>query len=125
MVVSPSNEIIKKARELEMMRRLEEKGKVVPKSQIQEVLKKIQVLEMKIDLINGKIDKLLERKKQLEVKDVHKRILNLMDTWVNTESLSKVLGYSHEYVSRMVSELKEMGKIEEKRTGKNLFYRRK
>jgi len=124
-VVSPSNEIIKKARELEMMRRLEEKGKVVPKSQIQEVLKKIQVLEMKIDLINKKIDKLLERKKQLEVKDVHKRILNLMDTWVNTESLSKALGYSHEYVSRMVSELKEMGKIEEKRTGKYLFYRRK
>ena len=90
-----------------------------------ELRKKLEILEMKMDRINQKLDSLLSEKKSLEFKDVHKRILNILNEWMSTENLAKALGYSQEYVSRKISELKEMGKIEEKRSGKNLYYRRK
>lgn len=125
MPVNASNDIIKKARELEMVRKLGDKGKVVPKSEIKELKKTIRILEMKIDKINKKLDELLKKRENLQMKDVHKRILNLLTDWMSTERLSDALGYSQEYVSRKISELKEMDKIEEKRSGKNLYYQRK
>lgn len=125
MTVRSSDEIVKRARELEMLRRLESKGKIISKPEIQEMMKTIRLIEVKIDKINEKLNKLLERKRSLEMKDVHRRILNLLDEWISTESIAKALGYSHEYTSRKVSELKEMDKIEEKRSGKYLYYRKK
>ncbi len=125
MPVSASNDIIKKARELDMARKLGDKGKVVSKSEIKELNKTIEVLDMKVDKINEKLNKLLEKKEKLEMKDVHKRILRLLDNWMSTENIAKALGYSQEYVSRKISDLKRMDKIEEKRSGKNLYYRKK
>ncbi|MCK4634955.1 MAG: hypothetical protein KAT37_03715, partial [Candidatus Aenigmarchaeota archaeon] len=79
---------------------------------------------MKMDLINRKLDELLQQKQSKEFKDVHHKILNILNNWMNTQTISQSLGYRQEYVSRKVAELKEMGKIDEKREGKNLFYRK-
>jgi len=120
MPVRTSDEIIKKARELDMMRKL---GGKVNIPEIKEIQKTLQIIEMRIDMINRKLDKLLEEKTSKELKDVHKRILSLLNTWMSTESLAKALGYSHEYVSRKVADLKLMGKIQERRNGKNIYYK--
>ncbi|MCD6399127.1 MAG: hypothetical protein J7L08_04375 [Candidatus Aenigmarchaeota archaeon] len=122
MSVSSSDDIIRRAREMEMLRKLERKNTNID---VNNIKKSIDIIEMKIDRINRKIDELLSKKRSLEIKDVHNRILNLLGDWVSTENIAKMLGYSHEYVSRKISELKDMGKIEEKRIGKNLFYRKK
>ncbi len=122
-MVSSSDDIIKRARELEMMRKLKDSGQL-PQSDDQNLGKAVQILEMKMDIINKKLDELLQQKQSKEFKDVHQKIINVLAEWMNTQSISQMLGYRQEYVSRKVAELKEMGKIEEKREGKNLFYRR-
>jgi len=76
-----------------------------------------------MDIINRKLDRLLEQKVSKDMKDVHRRILSLLNSWMNTESLSKALGYSQEYVSRKMAELKAMGKVHEKKVGKNIYYK--
>jgi len=122
MPVKSSDEIIKKARELDMMRRLGQS----PSAQIpdiKEIQKSLQIIEMRMDMISRKLDKLIEEKESKEMKDAHKRILSLLNTWMSTENLSKALGYSHEYTSRKVADLKSMGKIQERREGKNIYYK--
>jgi len=122
-LVSSSEEIIRKAREMEMLRKLKENGKL-PQIDTQAITKTLQVLEMKMDLINRKLDELLQQKKSSEFKDIHQKILNILNDWMNTQNISQILGYRQEYISRKISELKEMGRIEEKREGKSLFYKR-
>ncbi len=122
-MVSSSEEIIRKAREMEMLRKLKENGKL-PQIDTQAITKTLQVLEMKMDLINRKLDELLQQKKSSEFKDIHQKILNILNDWMNTQNISQILGYRQEYISRKISELKEMGRIEEKREGKSLFYKR-
>ena len=122
-MVSSSDEIIKKARELEILRKLKDSGQL-PQADDHALAKTMQILEMKMDLINRKLDELLQQKQSKEFKDVHHKILNILNNWMNTQTISQSLGYRQEYVSRKVAELKEMGKIDEKREGKNLFYRK-
>ena len=122
-MVSSSDEIIKKARELEILRKLKDSGQL-PQADDRALAKTMQILEMKMDLINRKLDELLQQKQNKEFKDVHHKILNILNNWMNTQTISQSLGYRQEYVSRKVAELKEMGKIDEKREGKNLFYRK-
>jgi DNA-binding transcriptional ArsR family regulator len=121
--VSSSDDIIKRAKELEMLRKLKESGQL-PQENGQTLVKTMQVLEMKMDLVNRKLDELLHQRKTKELKEVHQKILNVLHDWMNTQNLAQALGYRQEYVSRKVAELKEMGKIDEKREGKNLFYRK-
>jgi len=122
-LVSSSDDIIKKARELEMLRKLKVSGQV-PQINMHTLTKTVEILEMKMDIINNKLDELLQQKGTKEFKQVHERILGVLDDWMNTQSVSEALGYRQEYVSRKVSELKGMGKIDEKRNGKKLFYKR-
>ena len=122
-MVNPSEDIIRRAREMEMLRKLKESGKLT-QVDVQNITKTLQILEMKLDMISKKLDELLEHKKSKEFKDIHQKILNILNDWMNTQSISEILGYRQEYISRKISELKEMGKVEEKREGKNLFYRR-
>ncbi len=122
-MVSSSDEIIKKARELEILRKLKDSGQL-PQEDDHALAKTMQILEMKMDLINRKLDELLQQKQNKEFKDVHHKILNILNNWMNTQTISQSLGYRQEYVSRKVAELKEMGKIDEKRNGKKLFYRK-
>lgn len=120
--MSSSDDIIKKARELEMLRKLKSAGQLPQDTPISS--KAMQILEMKMDIINKKLDELLQQKAAKDLKDVHQKILNVLNSWMNTQNISQTLGYRQEYVSRKVAELKEMGKIDEKREGKNLFYRK-
>jgi len=117
-----SDDIIKKARELEIIRKLKESGQLPENNN--NTTKTLQILEMKMDMINKKLDELLQQKEAKEFKEVHNKILSILNDWTNTQNIAEMLGYRQEYVSRKVSELKEMGKIDEKREGKNLFYRR-
>ena len=60
-----------------------------------------------------------------ETKEIHIKILNMLDSWMSARDLSRILGYRHEYISRMISELKKRGLILEKRGGKSILYMRK
>lgn len=122
-MVSSSEDIIKRAKELEMLRKLKESGQL-PEEDGNTLVKSIQILEMKMDLIAKKLDELLQQKDTSEIKEVHQKILEVLGDWTNTHNLARSLGYRQEYVSRKVAELKHMGKIDEKREGKNLFYRK-
>ena len=121
MTVNSSEDIIRRAREMEMMRKLKGNEKTAPD---QNMIKMIQILEMKMDMINRKLDELIQKRVPGEFKDVHMKILEMLGEWMSTQNISSKLGYSQEYVSRKVAELKEMEKIVEKREGKNLFYRK-
>ena len=122
MPVKSSDEIIRKARELDMMRRLGQNASA-QSPDIKEIQKSLRIIEMRMDMINRKLDKLIEEKRSIELKDAHRRILNLLNTWMSTENLARALGYSQEYTSRKVSDLKSMGKIQERREGKNIYYK--
>jgi len=122
MPVKSSDEIIRKARELDMMRRLGQNAST-QSPDIKEIQKSLRIIEMRMDMINRKLDKLIEEKMSVELKDAHRRILNLLNTWMSTENLARALGYSQEYTSRKVSDLKSMGKIQERREGKNIYYK--
>ncbi len=122
-MVSSSDDIIKRAKELEMLRKLKDNGKI-DSVQDSNLAKTVQIIEMKMDLVNKKLDELLQQKRSKEFKEVHKKILGILNQWMNTQKISEILGYRQEYVSRKISELREMGKIEEKREGKGLFYRK-
>lgn len=118
-----TDDIIRRAKELEMIRKLKDSGQI-PKLDDPNFAKTLQIIEMKMDMINSKLDELLQQKRVSDFKEIHQKIIEVLNDWTNTQSISQALGYRQEYVSRKVAELKEMGKIEEKREGKNLFYRR-
>ena len=120
--MADTTDIVRKARELEMIRKLKDSGQLPHETT--NVTKMLQIIEMKMDIVNKKLDEILQQKSSAEFKEVHQKILGLLNEWMNTQTISKALGYRQEYVSRKVSELREMGKLEEKRDGKNLFYRR-
>ena len=105
-----------------MMRRLGQNASA-QSPDIKEIQKSLRIIEMRMDMINRKLDKLIEEKRSVELKDAHRRILNLLNTWMSTENLARALGYSQEYTSRKVSDLKSMGKIQERREGKNIYYK--
>ncbi len=118
-----TDDIIRRAKELEMLRKLKDSGQL-PKFDDSNFAKNLQIIEMKMDLINSKRDELLQQKQVSDFKEIHQKIIEVLSDWTNTQSISQALGYRQEYISRKVAELKEMGKIDEKREGKNLFYRR-
>lgn len=121
--MNSSDDIVKRARELELLRKLKDSGQATGAGD-PNLSKNLQIIEMKMDLINRKLDELLQQKHVSDFREIHQKILEVLGEWKNTQSISQVLGYRQEYVSRKVAELKEMGKIDEKREGKNLFYRR-
>lgn len=118
-----TDDIIRRAKELEMLRKLKDSGQLT-KLDDSNFAKNIQIIEMKMDMINSKLDELLQQKRVSDFKEIHQKIIEIIGDWTSTQSISQALGYRQEYISRKVTELKEMGKIDEKREGKNLFYKR-
>ncbi len=93
---------------------------------LEEIHTKLNDLDSKMDRIEDKLDKVItDDTKKSDLKDVHKRILDLLGSWLTTKNLSKIMNYRQEYVSRKVSELKKMGLVKEKREGKSILYKRK
>lgn len=91
--------------------------------EIHDLLKELNEKMVRID---KKLDRVITGgTEESDLKNIHKRILDMLDSWLSTKNLAKVLSYRQEYVSRKVSELKKMGLIEEKRDGKSIYYRRK
>lgn len=84
------------------------------------ILKRI---EEKLDLLNQKIS-MLSREEIGGLKEIHLKILNMLDTWMGSDEISKIVGYRQEYVSRKINELRKKGLVLEKRTGKKIKYRR-
>lgn len=98
----------------------------IKSDRLKKIEEKLESLEDKVESIESKIDNyILNGTKEKDLKEVHKRILDLLDNWLSTKNLAKILNYRHEYISRKVSELRKMGLIEEKREGKSIFYRKK
>ena len=96
-----------------------------PVSRMNKIIDYLESLDKKLDLINQKLDKVIvEKIESKDVKEIHLKILNMLDGWMNTSDLAKILNFRQEYISRRVGELKKMDLIEEKRQGKNVFYRR-
>lgn len=86
----------------------------------------LEDLNKKMARVDKKLDRVITGgTEESDLKDIHKRILGLLDSWLSTKNLAKILSYRQEYVSRKVSELKKMSLIEEKRDGKSIYYRRK
>lgn len=83
----------------------------------------LERLDKKLEILNSKLDKIITGK-QPELKEIHMKILNLLNDWTTTYDLAKILNYRQEYISRKVAELKKMKMVEESRTGKSLFYKR-
>lgn len=82
-------------------------------------------VDEKLDLLNKKLDKVIADEIKTEnLKDIHLKILNLLDGWMSTKDLSRVLGDRQEYISRKVAELKKMSLLEEKRKGRKIVYSR-
>lgn len=98
----------------------------VKSDKLEEIYSLLEGLNEKMDRIDKKLDKVItEGTEKSDLKDVHKRILDLLESWMPTKSLAKILNYRQEYVSRKVSELKKMGLVEGKREGKSIYYKRK
>lgn len=95
------------------------------KKQTQQILNLLKGIDSKLNLIDQKLNSVLENKSKNEnLKKIHRKILDLLDGWMSTRDLSNVLGYRQEYISRKVAELKKLGTIEEKRNGKKIVYKR-
>lgn len=98
----------------------------VKTDKLEEIHKKLNSLDKRMDRMEGKLDKVITKNtEESDLKDVHKRILSLLGSWMTTKNLAKIMNYRQEYVSRKVSELKKMGIIKEKRDGKSILYKRK
>ncbi len=93
---------------------------------LEEIHEKLNSLDNRMERMEGKLDKVItDDTSESDLKDVHKRILDLLGSWMSTKNLAKIMNYRQEYVSRKVSELKKMGLVEEKRDGKSILYKRK
>ncbi|MFP4117048.1 MAG: helix-turn-helix domain-containing protein [Candidatus Aenigmatarchaeota archaeon] len=93
---------------------------------LEEIHEKLNSLDERMERMEDKLDKVItEDTSESDLKDVHKRILDLLGGWMSTKNLAKIMNYRQEYVSRKVSELKKMGLVEEKRDGKSILYKRK
>ncbi|MFP4116111.1 MAG: hypothetical protein ACLFTQ_02800 [Candidatus Aenigmatarchaeota archaeon] len=98
----------------------------VKSDRLEEIHSKLDSLDKRADRIEGKLDKLITNgTEKSDLKDVHRRIIDLLQSWMSTKNLARILNYRQEYVSRKVSELKNMDLVEEKREGKSILYRRK
>ncbi len=93
---------------------------------LEEIHEKLDSLDKKMNSMENKLDKVItENTDESDLKDIHKRIINLLGNWMTTKNLAKIMNYRQEYISRKVSELKKMGIITEKRDGKSILYKRK
>lgn len=98
----------------------------VKSDKLEEIHSMLEELNEKMERIDSKLDKVItEGTEESDLKEIHRRILNLLQNWLSTKNLAKILNYRQEYVSRKVSELKNMGLVEEKREGKSIYYKRK
>ncbi|MFB6089124.1 MAG: hypothetical protein ABEK36_05080 [Candidatus Aenigmatarchaeota archaeon] len=112
---------------MEVVRQMAEKINVngLSNNKSKEIIDLLGKVDKKLDLLNRKIDKIITDEIEAEnLKDIHLKILNLLDGWMSTKDLSKVLGYRQEYISRKVAELKKMNLLEERRIGKKIVYGR-
>lgn len=82
-------------------------------------------LERRLDAIEKKLDEVIKELKIRKLRDIHLRILDMLDGWVSTADLAKVLRYRQEYISRKMAELKTMELVEEMRDKRSIKYRRK
>ncbi len=93
---------------------------------LDEIHTKLNSLDKKMNRMEDKLDKVITgNTSKSELKDVHKRILDLLGSWMTTKNLARIMNYRQEYVSRKVSELKKMSLVKEKRDGKSILYKRK
>lgn len=98
----------------------------VKSDKLEEIHSMLERLNEKMERIDSKLDKVITQgTEKSDLKDIHKRILSLLENWLSTKNLAKILNYRQEYVSRKVSELKNMGLVEEKREGKSIYYKKK
>lgn len=112
---------------LEVVRQMVEKINVnkISNKNSERIINLLEKVDKKLDLLNNKLDQVITDEIETEnLKDIHLKILNLLDGWMSTKDLSKVLGYRQEYISRKVAELKKMNLLEEKRKGKKIVYSR-
>lgn len=87
------------------------------------LLKILKRMENKLNLLDQKIS-MLSKEDVTGLKEIHLRIMDMLDSWLSSDELSKIIGYRQEYVSRKLNELKKKGLILEKRTGKKIKYKR-
>ena len=97
----------------------------VKSDRLEEIHSTLEDLNQKMERIEGKLDKVITKgTEKSDLKDVHKKIMSLLGSWMSTKDLAKVMNYRQEYVSRKVSELKNMGLVKTKREGKSILYKR-
>jgi DNA-binding transcriptional ArsR family regulator len=78
-----------------------------------------------VELLESIDQKLGTLVREQELKDIHRRILNLLESWMTTADISKAIGYRQEYISRKVASLKKANLVEEKRIGRKIYYKRR
>ncbi|RLJ01244.1 MAG: hypothetical protein DRP11_04760 [Candidatus Aenigmatarchaeota archaeon] len=112
--------------EIEIVRKLVERVDVTQNTRFkEELLNILHRLDMKMDLINQKLDKVIKEEiNSVEIKEIHLKLLNILDGWMSTSDLARIMNYRQEYISRKVAELRKMELVEEKRDGKSILYRR-
>ena len=112
--------------EIEIVRKLVERVDITQNTRFkEELLNILHRLDMKMDLINQKLDKIIKEEiNSVEIKEIHLKLLNILDSWMSTSDLARIMNYRQEYISRKVAELRKMELVEEKRDGKSILYRR-
>ena len=116
MAIRSADDIIKRARQMEINRIASERPS---EEHTRAASKRLDVLEAKLDMVMQKLG--IEAPKE---EGVHARLLDALVEWRSTRDLAAMMGYRQEYVSRCVAELKRTGRIESKKQGKTVFYRK-
>lgn len=112
--------------QMEIVRRIIERINVNRFSgkRLDRIERRLVRLEKKIQVLDEKLEKAFDREEKRKLKKIHRKILSMLDSWMSTKNLAKILSYRQEYISRKVSELKKMHLIREKRNGKRILYKR-
>ncbi|QQG39563.1 MAG: hypothetical protein HYS81_04250 [Candidatus Aenigmatarchaeota archaeon] len=114
LTVRSAEEILKKARAMDAAR-----VTVTAPQQSQAVARRLDVLEARLDFVMKKLS--INENNGLSA--VQAKLMTSLAEWKSTNQLAGALGYRQEYVSRQVAQLKHAGYLEERKTGKTIFYK--
>lgn len=92
---------------------------VTAPQQSQAVARRLDVLEARLDFVMKKLS--INENNGLSA--VQAKLMTSLAEWKSTNQLAGALGYRQEYVSRQVAQLKHAGYLEERKTGKTIFYK--
>lgn len=85
----------------------------------------VQLLERRVDILEARLEHVMKKLALEEgTKTIHTRLLEQLGDWKSTSQLATELGYTQEYISRCVATLKRTAKVEERKSGKTIFYRK-